>query len=274
MSRMGNPFRDAPKFLLCPRCGEVLERAFDAVHVCLRCEGLWIAPVSLEKAFGTARWPQAQALWWRDALACPECAVAGATTTMSAAAAGRILIDRCGRHGLWLDRGELGRLLGDGAAADGDDDLAVLRELLRAHEGTLAALLERRQQWRASAEARTAEARARRARIEAELEAELAAAEVRRLEAHRERRLAEERAREVHRAEVEQVAAARRAHERAAHRAELTERHRVALGEVERVQARLAEVRAEAAALELALARHRQALGRVSAELEALVDDD
>ena len=68
------PFRERPSVLLCPRCGEMLERVFDAVRTCLRCEGVWIATVTLERAFGDPKWPRGSSMWWRNALECPECA--------------------------------------------------------------------------------------------------------------------------------------------------------------------------------------------------------
>src|SRR5687767_121925 len=105
------PFRERPKFLLCPRCGEMLELAFEAVLTCLRCEGIWIAAVILERAFGDPKWPRGASTWWRNALECPECASEGETQTMTAVQAGEVVVDRCASHGLWLDRTELCRLM-------------------------------------------------------------------------------------------------------------------------------------------------------------------
>ena len=150
-----SPFRERPKFLLCPRCGEMLDRAFDAVLVCLRCEGVWIAPISLEKAFGNPKWPQAAGMWWHNSLECPECAFEGKATTMDAGAAGGVIIDRCHTHGLWLDRGELGRLMGgDTDDERGDDDLVALRDKLAGAEIDLEQLLKRRDAWRADVDVR------------------------------------------------------------------------------------------------------------------------
>jgi serine/threonine-protein kinase len=62
------------------------------------------------------------------------------------------MIDRCYYHGLWLDRGELGRLMGGSLADDrGDDDLAALRERLKIVDTELEKLLQRRDAWRAEA---------------------------------------------------------------------------------------------------------------------------
>lgn len=147
------PFRERPKFLLCPRCGEMLERAFEAVLTCLRCEGLWIAPAVLEQAFGDPRWPRGPSMWWRSALECPECASGGETRPMTAVNAGEVVVDRCASHGLWLDRTELFRLLeptrgGDPGAEGPSPDLAALRAHLEAPEVELEHLARRRDAWR------------------------------------------------------------------------------------------------------------------------------
>ncbi len=164
-----SPFRERPKFLFCPRCGETLDHAFDAVVVCLRCEGVWIAPLSIEKAFGKASWPEAQTMWWRNSLECPECASIGVATVMTAAMAGSVLIDRCTNHGVWLDRGELGRLMGGDTANDaGDDDLAALRDKLSVGAADLAGLIGRRDAWRADLAKRRESAADYRSWLEAE----------------------------------------------------------------------------------------------------------
>jgi Zn-finger nucleic acid-binding protein len=146
---MGDPYRERPSYLLCPRCGEVLDRAFDGVSSCLRCEGLWISPGTLDAAFGNPRWPTGQNLWWRNAIACPVCAFEGRETVMAARMANDVIVDQCGDHGLWLDRGELGRLMGGVA-----DELGALRARLAVIAPDLDQLVARREQWRADVEAR------------------------------------------------------------------------------------------------------------------------
>ena len=98
--------------LLCPRCGEVLERVLDGVNACSRCEGVWLAEATISKAFGDPHWPPGPSAWWRRALECPACACDGITNEMSPVLTHGLLVDRCGDHGLWLDHGELGRLTG------------------------------------------------------------------------------------------------------------------------------------------------------------------
>lgn len=173
---MTGPYRERPKLMLCPRCGEILDHAFDAVRICLRCEGVWMGTISIEKAFGDRRWPEARNTWWRNAVPCPECAMEGMTAIMNAAMVGQILIDRCYQHGLWLDHGELGRLMGGITADDrGDDDLAALRERLKIVDNELEKLLERREAWRADAEMRTKSADEYRAWLAEEQASRLAA---------------------------------------------------------------------------------------------------
>jgi Zn-finger nucleic acid-binding protein len=146
---MGSPYRERPRYLVCPRCGEMLDRAFEGVSTCPRCEGLWIGPATLDAAFGNPRWPGGQALWWRNAIDCPECAFEGKQTLMSARMSSDVIVDQCGEHGVWLDRGELGRLMG-GAV----DELEALRERLAVMAPDLEQLVSRREQWRADIETR------------------------------------------------------------------------------------------------------------------------
>lgn len=238
------PYREGPRYLLCPRCGDLLERAFDAVHVCMRCEGVWIPPLSLEKAFGDPQWPGGRNAWWRNVLACPECATEGSQTTLSAVTIGSLIADRCHSQGLWLDRGELGRLMGGSTADDrGDDDLAALRERLRASEGDLEQLLELRQ-------ARRAE-RDRRAQLAAE---------------YRDWLDAQQQRRRDQATRAEQEASTRRAVE-AAERA-LDDARR----DHERTLARVREAQAEASAhvarMETEVAEQRAALHASEAKLE------
>jgi Zn-finger nucleic acid-binding protein len=60
-----------------------------------------------------------------------------------------VIVDQCPEHGVWLDRGELGRLMGVAA-----DELAALRDRLAATAPDLDQLLARRQKWRADLETR------------------------------------------------------------------------------------------------------------------------
>ena len=257
------PYRERPKLMLCPRCGEILDHAFDAVRVCMRCEGVWLGALSIQKAFGDRRWPDAQNIWWRNATPCPECAMEGESEIMNAAIIGQILIDRCYQHGLWLDRGELGRLMGGPLADDrGDDDLAALRERLEVMDSELENLLKRRDAWRVEAELRTksgAEYRAwlaaeqqRRLAAERAIEAEKKPTEEQRQRAERERarRAADEaRAAELARLEAEREKQAEQARRDEAEQQRQDERLRNAK-RIEREQEiqRLGDVVAQASA--------------------------
>lgn len=141
----------------------MLDRAFEGVSSCLRCEGLWIAPATLDAAFGNPRWPNGTTLWWRNSIECPECAFEGKTTLMAARLSNDVLVDQCSEHGVWLDRGELGRLMGVGA-----DELGALRDRLAVMAPDLEKLVARREQWRADIETRRKAALEYRQALEAE----------------------------------------------------------------------------------------------------------
>jgi len=136
---MGSPYREAPRFLLCPRCGEMLERALDGAWSCLRCEGLWIGPAALDAAFGDPRWPPGHAMWWRNSIECPECALEGKATLMTARMSSDVIVDQCADHGVWLDRGELGRLMGL-PEKPSEKQLRELAEQWRPYRGAAAVL--------------------------------------------------------------------------------------------------------------------------------------
>ncbi|MCW5809236.1 MAG: zf-TFIIB domain-containing protein, partial [Deltaproteobacteria bacterium] len=144
----GSPYRERPRLLMCPRCRELLDVALNGVRQCMRCEGLWLSPRTVEIAFGSPRGPAGTSAWWRNAIECPECATEGRTTVMQARTCGEVLVDTCFEHGLWLDRGELAQLLG--TATD---------ELLRLRANGLPVpdldeLRARREKWRADGELR------------------------------------------------------------------------------------------------------------------------
>lgn len=143
-------YRAAPSPLLCPRCGDVLDAVFDLVRVCMQCEGVWLGPAALEAAFADVKWPHARSVWWRNSMECPECRNSGEHTQLTAMSAGEILVDRCpAGHGLFLDRGELGRLM-----RSTSDELLGLLERLAAVDG--AALAAKRDRWKRAAEERRA----------------------------------------------------------------------------------------------------------------------
>lgn len=108
---MNGAFREAPRNIECPRCGENLTRVTAGVEACARCEGIWLPKLAIEQAFGTAMWPPGPGAWWRRELTCPACQLEGQGNVMTPIMHDNILVDRCHTHGLWLDAGELGRLL-------------------------------------------------------------------------------------------------------------------------------------------------------------------
>jgi Zn-finger nucleic acid-binding protein len=136
-----SPFRERPRVLLCPRCGEVLERVVDGIHTCVRCEGAWLENQTIDRAFGTQRWPGGSSAWWRRELECPACACEGVPDAMSPMLVGDMLVDRCANHGVWLDHGELGRLIG----APNVVELEELYQRLKPGRDLPAALLEQRE---------------------------------------------------------------------------------------------------------------------------------
>jgi Zn-finger nucleic acid-binding protein len=105
---------------LCPRCGDVLDEVFESVSACVRCAGLWLAQPAIERAFHDPEWPPGPTAWWGREVRCPVCMSEGQLTVMEPRVDGNVVVDRCPSHGVWLDAGELGRVLG---VADG---LAVL----------------------------------------------------------------------------------------------------------------------------------------------------
>jgi Zn-finger nucleic acid-binding protein len=254
----------------------MLDRAFEGVSSCLRCEGLWIAPATLDAAFGNPRWPSGTTLWWRNSVECPECAFEGKTTLMAARLSNDVLVDQCPEHGVWLDRGELGRLMG-GAT----DELAALRDRLAVRAPDLEKLVARREQWRADIETRRKAALDYRQALEAEHRhrAEIAEAE----RAHREldartvaasppppQALPAARPRPA-RAEpsapaADPVEAARRA---AQHRQQLGTQRAQASAEVARLQDRLVALRDHVRRLDAELAETRGRADGVQHELDA-----
>jgi Zn-finger nucleic acid-binding protein len=107
------PYRDAHALLHCPRCGDSLEAIRDGLAACFNCRGVWLGTAAVTLAFGNELWAQGTNAWWKRSLVCPVC-----NQEMAAIIASDTLVDRCGTHGLWLDAGELGRLLNAPAAEE------------------------------------------------------------------------------------------------------------------------------------------------------------
>jgi Zn-finger nucleic acid-binding protein len=107
------PYRDAQSLLHCPRCGDSLEAIRDGLAACFNCRGVWLGTAAVTLAFGTTLWTQSTNAWWKRSLVCPVC-----NQEMAAIITSDTLVDRCPTHGLWLDAGELGRLLNAPAAEE------------------------------------------------------------------------------------------------------------------------------------------------------------
>lgn len=115
------PYRDAQPELQCPRCGDGLDTVREGLAACLTCHGLWLGMAAIEVAFGKRAWPLGANAWWKRELVCPMCG-----NEMDAIMANEVLVDRCIRHGVWLDPGELGRLLG---APEAEELAAFYRQI-------------------------------------------------------------------------------------------------------------------------------------------------
>jgi Zn-finger nucleic acid-binding protein len=115
------PYRDAPPEIHCPRCGDGLDTVREGLAGCLSCHGLWLSTTALELAFGKRVWPLGTNAWWKRELVCPICG-----NEMDAIMANEVLVDRCMRHGVWFDPGELGRLLG---APEAEELAAFYRQI-------------------------------------------------------------------------------------------------------------------------------------------------
>jgi Zn-finger nucleic acid-binding protein len=245
---IGGPFRERPRFLSCPRCGEILDRGLEGIRTCLRCEGVWLPQATLTAAFEDPKWPGGQSIWWRNSIECPDCATAGEKKMLEARMAQGVMVDRCHDHGVWLDRSELGRLMGVEA-----DELVELQRRLDIPQQEIEALAKRRAKWRDDLAARREAA--------SEYEQWLDEVERQRVDAAKvtERRAREREAESVRaqeaaaRAEKERVRAAKRAAEAAAQRVSLREEARQDLGN------RLAAASEEHAKLEHRLGMHREA---------------
>jgi Zn-finger nucleic acid-binding protein len=111
-------YREAAHVIVCPRCDDVFDEIFEGVSACVRCNGMWIAQPAIDRAFSDPMWPPGPSAWWRRELSCPVCASEGKLAIMVPVLDGTVVVDRCRGHGVWLDEGELGRVLGvpDGLA--------------------------------------------------------------------------------------------------------------------------------------------------------------
>jgi len=204
--------------MLCPRCGDMLERMLEIVHSCARCEGIWLDRRAVQKAFGNPQFPLGPSVWWRRELSCPIC-----STVMAAIEVEGLLVDRCAQHGLWLDHGELGRLLGAPTVIELDE----LHRLLAPNAPPPQALVDRRAARKADVARRQRELDEYRAKVLDE-----------------QRRLEQERAALQRRVAAEEVAEQKK---------RLGELRDVARGEVATAERRLAVLREQVRAGETKL---------------------
>ncbi len=142
----------------------MLDSVLSGISACPRCQGAWIAQPTLDSAFGDPRWPPGHTMWWHDELDCPECLVSGVVQTMSARGSGDVRVDACPSHGLWLDRGELTRLLG---LAAGSDELLELQRRVTSGVPDTEDIAQHRRMWETDRDARRRAAAALRAELEA-----------------------------------------------------------------------------------------------------------
>lgn len=116
------PYREPAPALLCPRCQRSLSEASAEVATCSQCHGVWLPARVISQWFGDDDWPRGTSMWWHSRVACPRCAqVPGsAPQVMLARNVAGVLVDRCARHGVWLDAGEVARLLAQPALGDAE----------------------------------------------------------------------------------------------------------------------------------------------------------
>lgn len=122
----------------CPVCREtlvVVEREGIEVDWCLTCRGLWFDAGELELLadhWGRRLAPAdvgrpSEPAAGEPPRRCPRCR--RRMERVGAGAADPVPIDRCLEHGLWLDRGELGRILGQLPSVSDHDEALILRFL-------------------------------------------------------------------------------------------------------------------------------------------------
>lgn len=131
-----SPYREPAPSLACPRCGRPLSDSTGAVATCPGCHGVWLPTSVIAQLFDEEDWPQGTPMWWHSKLACPQCARTASEDppVMLARNVGGVFIDRCARHGVWLDAGEVGRVVALPGVHDAEV-LGVLRVRLHGTEG-------------------------------------------------------------------------------------------------------------------------------------------
>jgi Zn-finger nucleic acid-binding protein len=115
------PHVEPPSYLRCPRCKSSLRKQAvgpNQVERCPSCHGVWIAAAEFNELIGdidrreavrASEPPHRHSEAQVNYLACPRC-----DELMDRVNFGRtsgILVDTCKKHGIWLDRGELRRVV-------------------------------------------------------------------------------------------------------------------------------------------------------------------
>jgi uncharacterized protein len=120
--------------LHCPACRTpliVVEREGIEVDCCPTCRGIWFDEGELEllgESAGVTMSPSSLfAAGGRPGRRrCPRCSVRMELLDAAELQGRSVEVDRCPEHGLWLDRGELGRILRGQVAAQGADESVLL----------------------------------------------------------------------------------------------------------------------------------------------------
>jgi Zn-finger nucleic acid-binding protein len=136
----GVPYRDAPSEppsgRQCPRCRSELRRQAlgpNQVERCSSCHGMWIAAAEFNElladldrreAVRTRELPHREVEEEIRYAACPRCAEI--MNRQVFARASGIMVDTCKKHGIWLDRGELRRVVDYLAQRAAMDPLHIL----------------------------------------------------------------------------------------------------------------------------------------------------
>ena len=120
----------------CPVCHAalvVVERESIEVDWCLGCRGLWFDEGELEllaeksgRRFGPADLQRNLQHVGTGSRRCPRCRKKMELVALESEPS--MQIDRCAAHGIWLDRGELGRIVGE-AGVIGSAEGVVMRFL-------------------------------------------------------------------------------------------------------------------------------------------------
>ena len=121
-SHIVSPYRAPAPALLCPRCLRAMPDEPGEISTCSLCHGVWLPARAISQWFGDDDWPRGTSMWWRSRAVCPRCAQipGGEPQVMLVRNVGGVLIDRCARHGVWLDAGEVGRLVAEPGVGDAE----------------------------------------------------------------------------------------------------------------------------------------------------------